>query len=364
MSDEAPTLTAAAVGPAAEAPPRRRRVLAAALGLVALVVAVVAALATRGGGDGDSAVQAGTGTPAAATATPTSTAATPPARPRVARIFRHVGDRPNDVEVTGGQLWVTSARASMQRLDAMTGRPRERDKNVPSGGKAVSVHGNRVWVANSHTSTVLAFDARSHRVLVSVPQPGRPIAVAADDSGGVWVGIRGAGNLPPDTLIHYDAGGHPVYQRSIVQGINAIVLSPDAVWVAETNVPKLMRVDRRTGHARTGTLLLSEAGALAYGGGYVWASVPTDGSVAKVNPRTGRSIAATVGQRPSQLAYTAGRVFVACLNDQALVVIDPKTLRRTDRLTVAFSPYAVVADAHHVWVTGLGRDTVTRVDVR
>ena len=154
-----------------------------------------------------------------------------------------------------------------------------------------------------------------------------------------------------------------VWQKSIPHGVNAIVLGPRGLWVAETLVPKLMRIDRLTGRASAPTQLISEAGALAYGGGYVWASLPTDGSVARVNPRTGRSIPATAGGRPSQLAYTAGRVFVACLNDQTLVVIDPQSLERTDRLRMPFSPYAVTADARHVWVTGLGRDTVTRVDV-
>jgi Protein kinase domain len=358
MSDEAPTLTAATVG----APPRRRRgVLAgAAVAAVALAAGAIALLAPGGAKDGR-AVLAGTRTPAPTTsATPT---ATPTPTPHVARTFRHVSNRPNDIEIVGDQLWVTSAHVSLVHLDAMTGRRRSRDLTVPAGGKAISAHGDRVWVSNTRERMLFAMDAISHRVLERVPQPGPAIAIAADETGGVWVAIRGPRNRPPDTVIHYDATGRPLWQRTIPHGVNAIVLGPQALWVAETLVPKLMRIDRLTGRASARTRLISEAGALAYGGGYVWASLPTDGSVARVNTRTDRSIPATAGERPSQLAYTAGRVFVACMNDQKLVVIDPKSLQRTGRLDMPFNPFAVTADARHVWVAGLGEDTVTRVDL-
>ena len=85
--------------------------------------------------------------------------------------------------------------------------------------------------------------------------------------------------------------------------------------------------------------------------------------MARINTRTDRSIPATGRRSPSQLAYTAGRVFVACMNDQKLVVVDPKSLQRTGRLDMPFNPFAVTADARHVWVAGLGEDTVTRVDL-
>ena len=124
-----------------------------------------------------------------------------------------------------------------------------------------------------------------------------------------------------------------------------------------------MRVDRRTGRART-LGLIKPARSLAYGGGYVWASAPDDGSVARVDPRDGRARYAFAGQHPAQLAYTAGRLFIACIYDQALVIFDPKALKRIGKLPMPPNPFAVTADARHVWIAGFGEDTITRVDVR
>jgi DNA-binding beta-propeller fold protein YncE len=297
-----------------------------------------------------------TRTPPPATATPTVSA------PHVARTFRHVSDRPNSVALVRGRLWITSRYVPLLRMDAQTGGRRERDESVPPGGIAISRHGNRVWVSNRRRHFVVELHARSHRVLLRLPQPGPPAAIAADGSGGVWVAIRGPLNEPPDTLIHYDATGRTLWQKDVRQGITAIVLSPRALWVALTKVPRLMAVDRRTGRTRT-VPVINQAGFLTYGGGYVWASAPFDGSVTRVEPRTGRAASAAAGQHPAQLAYTAGRLFVACVNDRTLAVIDPRSLRRVKQIPMPLNPYGVTADSGHVWVTSLGEDTVTRVDV-
>jgi hypothetical protein len=200
-------------------------------------------------------------------------------------------------------------------------------------------------------------------VLARLRQPGPPVAVAADDSGGVWVAIRGPDNTPPDTLIHYDATGRTLWRTSIRSGVTAMVLSPKALWIALTNVPRLMSVDRRTGRKRV-VAVNDQARHLAYGGGYVWASAPEDDSVTRVDVRNGRAGVAATGQHPEQLTYTAGRVFVACLNAGTLVVFDPRSLRRVRTVPMPLNPFAVTADSRHVWVASLGDDTVTRVDVR
>ena len=102
---------------------------------------------------------------------------------------------------------------------------------------------------------------------------------------------------------------------------------------------------------------------LTYGAGYVWASVPTDDSVAQINPRTKLAITSVAAHRPEQLAVAHDRVFVASNTDHTLVVLDPKTGKRDGKpLPVAPNPYGVAAGAGHVWITGMGRNTLTRID--
>jgi DNA-binding beta-propeller fold protein YncE len=132
--------------------------------------------------------------------------------------------------------------------------------------------------------------------------------------------------------------------------------------VAEFSAPRLLRIDRRTGHASVGARLLQPAEGLAYGGGCVWATMTEDDAVARKCPRE-NAIPATVGRHPEHLTYARGRVYVATRFDQALVVVDPDRLQIVRRLPMPFSPFAVTSDRHHVWVTGLGENTVTRVDL-
>ncbi len=58
-----------------------------------------------------------------------------------------------------------------------------------------------------------------------------------------------------------------------------------------------------------------------------------------------------------------GHLFVSSRNDNTLVVLDPKTLKPAgEPIDVGFNPYALAADERSVWVTGLGDNTLTRID--
>ena len=61
--------------------------------------------------------------------------------------------------------------------------------------------------------------------------------------------------------------------------------------------------------------------------------------------------------------FAGGRVFVATRFDQALVEISPRTMLPVRRLARAAEPVRVVAGGGHVWVTSLGNDAITRVDL-
>jgi DNA-binding beta-propeller fold protein YncE len=63
------------------------------------------------------------------------------------------------------------------------------------------------------------------------------------------------------------------------------------------------------------------------------------------------------------IAVARGRVYVASTIDHTVLVLDPKHPRRKGKsLSVPLNPYAVTAGAGHVWVSGLGRNTLTRLD--
>jgi streptogramin lyase len=70
------------------------------------------------------------------------------------------------------------------------------------------------------------------------------------------------------------------------------------------------------------------------------------------------------GRRPERLTYARGRLYVASRYDDKLVVLDPRTLHPAQPpLPMPLNPFAVTSDGRHVWVAGLGENTVTLVDL-
>ena len=81
---------------------------------------------------------------------------------------------------------------------------------------------------------------------------------------------------------------------------------------------------------------------------------------------TRRYETAFAGNGPRQVAVIAGdRVYVASRNDQAVNVLHARELRTIgEPIRVGVNPYAMAADQRHVWVTGLGDNTLARITDR
>jgi DNA-binding beta-propeller fold protein YncE len=197
-------------------------------------------------------------------------------------------------------------------------------------------------------------------VIDRVPVPVPPILAAAGRSG-LWVVGHGAGK-DPDVLFHYDADGRPLGQTEITHDVTALTLGGGQAWVAVGGVPRLYRFgpSLRRHHAQW---LTAPATELAYGAGHVWASVPADDSVARYDPRDNLIVTSAAGRRPAGLAVAGGRVFVASHVDHAVVIVDPRTGKPLgEPLPVPPNPWAVAAGGGHVWVSGLGESSLTRLD--
>ena len=103
---------------------------------------------------------------------------------------------------------------------------------------------------------------------------------------------------------------------------------------------------------------------LAYGAGYVWASIPADNAVSRLDPRTPGSVTTTAaGHTPMGLAVGHGNVFVASNTDHTLVRLAPHAVEVIGKpIRVPHNPFAVAAGEGHVWVTGTAGNTLTRID--
>ena len=328
----------------------RWRRLAVTGALLALVVAAAAVL-TTGGGDADR---------AALSPTPETARNAEPRRPRVGETVHQVGFRPRGIAVSAGDVWVISAeRGRIARIGADSLQPHGTQPRIGRGAVSIAAHGSSVWVAATRQGSVIELDSRTGRVRRRLPIPVAPFLVAAD-SGGLWV----AGHQPgaaPDVLFHFDVAGRLLGKLAVRDDITALEVGGGKVWIAHSGVPRILGYDADL-RTRDHAWLEADAKALAYGDGHLWASVADD-SVARYDPRSNQTVKSKAASSPAGLAVAGGRVFVASNTDHTVVVIDPETTRPVgEPLTVPPNPWAVTAGAGHVWVSGLGTNTVSRID--
>jgi hypothetical protein len=189
-----------------------------------------------------------------------------------------------------------------------------------------------------------------------------PARIAAGPSG-LWVVARET-EAGPATLLRYDRDGRRLLQQTeFADGIAAIALGGGAAWVALVQERRVVRVVAGES-AQQSAWLTAPATELAFGAGRLWASVPDDDSVVRIHPGSRQVVTTRAGRRPAGLAVAGGRVFVASNTTHTVDVIDPERVRRgpVERLRVPLNPYAVAAGAGHVWVAGIGANTLTRLD--
>ncbi|MBL8777325.1 MAG: hypothetical protein JNK12_15390 [Acidimicrobiales bacterium] len=109
------------------------------------------------------------------------------------------------------------------------------------------------------------------------------------------------------------------------------------------------------------------AGARPYGlvadGQAVWVTNNVGGSVTRLDPATGRTVATVdVGDCPERLALGAGAVWVLNACDGTVTRIDASTNEVVTTLLLDAQPQAIAATDDAVWVTTLGAPNLQRID--
>jgi streptogramin lyase len=268
-----------------------------------------------------------------------------------------VADRPNSVAVAGGDVWVMNFRGRrLVRIDGATARVRSRGPVVGPGTSDLTGRGDELWAANSRTREVARIDARTGRVTARLHARAPPIAVAADRDS-LWIASA-------DEVRRYDRSTQRQVDRvAMPDGVVAMTIGPGGVWIAERRTPTVAFVRAATGRVASRARLSGQPYDVDFGDGYLWASVRTDDSVARIDPRTRAVVSVAAARRPSQIAVACGLVFVAGYTEHAVVTIDPEKSRPVGkRLETGLNPFAVVADGRRVWVTSIGSNNVTRLD--
>lgn len=103
--------------------------------------------------------------------------------------------------------------------------------------------------------------------------------------------------------------------------------------------------------------------ALTAGAGYVWAANELDGTVTRIDPRTGGDLTIEVGGDPVKLTFGGGSVWVSDGTGRTVTQVNPDDARIVQRIEVGGGPRGVAVGGGALWVATALDGAVQRVDL-
>jgi class 3 adenylate cyclase len=140
---------------------------------------------------------------------------------------------------------------------------------------------------------------------------------------------------------------------AIEGAVDYIAFGAGYLWVVDAERGIVTRVVPRSA-GRT-PIPLNESGTLSsigVGGGFVWITDDTGDVVWRVNTDLGGVKAIAVGDRPDDVVYADGTVWVANYGDESVSRVDPVLAQEKARYPVGIQPKALAAANGKVWVVG------------
>jgi predicted Ser/Thr protein kinase len=337
---------------------RRGRLLGA--GAVLLVGVAVALALTSGGGGGGG----GAGDEPGRTQT---TAARGGLKPSVIDITKNeLLTRPNALAIAAGNIWTLSNRTGdLVLVDADTGEARGR-LNVGKSGSSVAAGFNSVWVTKEATSTVLRFNAKSHRRVaggsVEIARPGRNVAVVTG-ARAVWVAVRNDSDddHSPESVVRIDPSARTQQAIAVDRGVQDLAVGEGAVWVTNRFSSTVTRISVQTG--RQATIAVGpEPKGIAVGEGAVWVAASGGDELTRINPGTLQTRTIRLGAIPDRVTTGGGSVWVTAKEAGRLIRIDAHTRQVIERIDTGPRPYALdITRGRAVWLTLLDDNGLQRV---
>ena len=192
----------------------------------------------------------------------------------------------------------------------------------------VSLVGGAVWVGSTGPNAVTRIDVQNNAISAVVALTGEPCAGLAQGLGYLWV-----------PLCADRTGGKA----------------------------GLAKIDLKTGRlARVfGVAPAGAEGGAAVSGDSVWMVTDAQGSLARIDPATGRTrqvVRLPAGS--SNVAYAAGRLYVSQATGAQVTVVDARTGERLGGTPTGPNPRFLSAGADAAWTLNQGDGSVSRVDAR
>jgi YVTN family beta-propeller protein len=229
---------------------------------------------------------------------------------------------------------------------------------------ALLLRGGETSVA-VRANSVAVVDPDTGRVVDDIPVGTRPGPIAFG-AGSIWVG-----NLGDDRTVTRIDSNRPTDRRNInLEGRTptGLAFGFRALWVAHGRRGEVSSIDPQFNEPSepipvAGTAFGSPNGSVTIGEDSVWAAFG-DGTLARIEPVSGRVERARAGQNPAGIVVGSGSVWVSNSGDATVTRYNPATFTEgplDDPFRVGTRPTGIAGDLA-IWVANTASHSVTRID--
>ena len=142
----------------------------------------------------------------------------------------------------------------------------------------------------------------------------------------------------------------------------------DSVWISNKPKNNISQLDAKTNQVGAVIAVAKDpCSGLAIAFDSVWVPICSDGSVERVDARSGKIVATiSSGVANTEGGITAGEGSIWMPSDAAGVLsrIDPATNKVVSKISIPAGSFTAVFDAGSVWITSTKNNLLTRVDAK
>jgi len=201
----------------------------------------------------------------------------------------------------------------------------------------VAIAPDAVWVGSTGPNAVHRIDPGTNKLVATVELAGEPCAGLALGFGSVWIPL--CGNTP--TLAKVDGSRNvvsAVFQAGPAAGEGGITTSTDSVWLVTDKEGSLARIDPRTGAVRQTVRVPAGSYNPRFYDGRVWVTRADGAEITAVDATSGAIVGTTnTGPGPRFLTSGAGSIWTLNQGDGSLTRIDAHS-RQVTQTTALGTP--------------------------
>ena len=220
-----------------------------------------------------------------------------------------VEGHPDWMAVTDNAVWVSSSNVNhVVRLDATTNKPGVIiSVQKPCSGLATGF--GSLWIPSCGAHTVLRADINTGVIQATVPVgPADSEGGIATGAGSVWIVSSASSEL--DRI--NPANNSVVARISLPKGSFNPIFAGNSVWVASNQGNALIRVDPATEKVISTTTIGPKPRFLTVGEGSIWVLNQGEGTISRVDAKSGKLLATIPAGIPGlggEIAYGGGYIW-------------------------------------------------------